>query len=392
MNPFHMRIAMIGQKGIPAKDGGVERHVHDLAMRLGERGFDVTVYSRKWYTGGETLQLKNVHNLHIPTIHTKHLDTILHTFLATIHALYHRADVIHYHGVGPSLLSWIPRILSPHIKVVTTFHSMDRKHQKWGWFAKLMLRVGEFTACKFAHSMIAVSPTIEQYVRDVYDKKATYVPNAIYVNEVSTKHELLQPWNLVPKQYLVMVSRLIPHKGAHYLLEAWKQLQKEKSALVANKKLVIVGDGYYTDEYVASLKRLAGTDASIVFTGFQNGETLRAIFSNALFQVHPSDNEGLPICVLEGMGYGLPILLSNIPEHRDLNGDPDSLFQYSSVPALTEKLTLLLSLSTEELMKKGKSNRDIIDRYYTWDRVIGNIIDVYEPLTAIPLQKRMVSV
>lgn len=384
-----MRIAMIGQKGIPAKDGGVERHVHDLALRLGERGFDVSVYSRRWYTGDISINAQNVTPIHVPTWHTKHLDTIVHTFLSTVHAMYHRNDVIHYHGVGPSLLSWIPRVFTPHIKVVTTFHSMDRKHQKWGLFAKLMLRLGEFTACHFAHTIIAVSPTIEQYVRDVYDKKALYIPNAITLKSADLQTEYLSEFDIRSKNYTIMVSRLIPHKGAHYLIDAWKQLKNENPTLVHDKKLVIVGDGYYTQDYVEKLKLMAQNDTSIVFTGFQTGEKLRSLFSQALFQVHPSDNEGLPLSVLEGMGYSLPVILSNIPEHRDLTSDLEALFQYGSVNDLKQKLKFFLSLDSQTLQKKGKSNRDIIEEYYSWDKVIEKIVDVYEPLVATPVPQRI---
>lgn len=384
-----MRIAMIGQKGIPARDGGVERHVHDLAVRLQDQGFDVTVYSRRWYTRSNHTSYQGVQVVHLPTLHTKHLDTIVHTFLATLHAIHHKHDIIHYHGVGPSLLSWIPRIFAPQVKVITTFHSMDRKHEKWGWFAKQMLRIGEYTACKFAHTLLAVSPTIEQYVRDVYDKKAVYIPNAVNVQAPSHQTELLKEWDLKPQEYVLMVSRLIPHKGAHYLIDAWKQLQQEKPELLLNKKLVLVGDGYYTDEYVASIKAKAETDQSILFTGFQTGEKLKALYSMALLQVHPSDNEGLPMCVLEGMSYGLPVILSNIPEHRDLNGDPESLFQYGSVADLKERLAAFFVLSKEELQKKGASNLHTIERSYNWDKILSDVTDVYNSYHILSLPKTM---
>ena len=132
-----MRIAMIGQKGMPAVNGGVERHVHELAVRLVKFGHLVTVYSRTWYVGDN--YSKNIEGVKIkllPTVHTKHFDTISHSLLATIDAIKNDFDVIHYHGVGPSLLAWIPRLFAPKIKVIATFHSIDRYHQKWNWFAK----------------------------------------------------------------------------------------------------------------------------------------------------------------------------------------------------------------------------------------------------------------
>ena len=138
-----MRIAMIGQKGLPAKFGGVERHVHELSVRLVKIGHKVTVYSRKWYTGGKDKKFAGVEIQHLPSIRTKHLDAITHSFLATLNAIKNKSDVIHYHGIGPSLVSWIPRLFAPRIKVITTFNSIDRKHEKWGLGARLILKLSE---------------------------------------------------------------------------------------------------------------------------------------------------------------------------------------------------------------------------------------------------------
>lgn len=365
-----MRIAMIGQKGMPAIYGGVERHVEELATRLVKFGHDVTVYSRHWYTRGYDGIMKGVKIKHLPCLHTKHLDTISHCFLATMHAIFSGADIIHYHGVGPSLASWLPRVFSPRIKIITTFHSMDRKHEKWGWFARMMLKLGEWTACNFANRTIAVSQTIRQYCRDVYDKEAVFIPNGVPVYDKKVGNNFLAEWNLQPQEYVIMLSRLIPHKGAHYLINAWKKLGKEK-------KLVIVGDGCYTDKYVAALKKLADGDSNIIFTGFQHGEKLAQLLSNALLMIHPSDNEGTPINVLEGMSYGLPVLLSDIPEHQELVTNKDYLFAHGDSHDLAEKLQSLLSKASEELREQGAKNTALVAEEYNWGKIVERVSNIY---------------
>ena len=370
-----MKIALIGQKGMPAKFGGVERHVHELAVRLIKFGPEVTVYSRKWYTNSSDGNIEGVNIKHVPSINTKHLDTITHTLFSSIHAVTKKYDIIHYHGIGPSLLSWIPRLLSPQTKVITTFHSIDRKHAKWNWFAKLILKISEWTACKFAHDTITISRTIEQYSRDVYDKDTVYIPNGVPIYEKAKEANELEKWNIKPQEYIVMISRLIPHKGAHYLIEAYKNIIKDNST---NKKLVIVGDGYHTEDYVKQLKEFADNDPNIIFTGFQSEEALHQLFSHAYMMVHPSDNEGLPINVLEGMSYGLPILLSNIPEHRELMTSPKYLFKYGNVNSLIEQLTQLLKSDPNELRQQGMKNREKIKEEYNWDSLVVDILNVYQ--------------
>ncbi|MBT3817361.1 MAG: glycosyltransferase family 4 protein [Candidatus Magasanikbacteria bacterium] len=371
-----MRIAMIGQKGMPAVHGGVERHVHDLSVRLKKEGMDVSVYSRLWYSGKKTKTVDGVKTIFTPSIKTKHLDAITHTFFSTIHAMFSGVNVIHYHGVGPSLLAWIPRIFSPRVRVISTFHSIDRKHKKWNWFARIMLHLGERASCTFAHKTIAVSQTIQQYARDAYDCHSIFIPNAVNMPEVGkADHDILNTHNIVAGNYVLAVSRFIPHKAMHNLIAAWDILEKKGNT--HGKQLVIVGGGHYTDAYVDKLHRLAKDSSSIIFTGFQSGDALATLFSNANLFVNPSLNEGLPIVVLEAMSYGLPLVLSDIPEHTYLISDPDALFQAGSEMQLAFKLNTYLQLSSEILEEKGKKYKKIIQDQYTWDMVIGDIIDVY---------------
>lgn len=377
-----MRIAMIGQKGMPAKFGGVERHVHDLAVRLASRGHEVTVYNRAWYSGHTETHMDGVHIVTIPTLKTKHLDTPVHTVLSTLAAMRSGVDVMHYHGVGPALFSWVPRIFAPKIHVVTTFHSIDRKHEKWGLVARLVLRLGEWAACRFAHKTIAVSDTITQYARDVYDADAVYIPNAVEVNTPAETTETLSAFGLTSGKYILVISRLIPHKGIHYAIDAWKQLQRDKPDHVADLKLAIVGDGHYTDTYVQALKAQAAGDSRIVFTGFQSGQPLKELYSHAALMVHPSDNEGLPMVVLEGMSYGLPVLLSDIIEHKSLATDAAYLFQAGNTASLVAQLTALLEKNEEERWLHGQSNRSMVIREYTWETLMPRIEQVYERGTA----------
>lgn len=375
--PLSMKIAMIGQKGIPATFGGVERHVQELSEQLVARGHEVTVYSRPWYAPETGTSFNGIAVVPLWSFKSKHFDTISHTLLATLHAMRHKHSIIHYHGVGPALLSWIPRYFAPDTTVIATFHSIDRKHKKWGLIARWFLRLGEWAACTFPHHTIAVSRTIEQYARDVYDRDTVYIPNSVNIPAHGTNPALLKEWSISSGNYILVVSRLIPHKGIHYVMEAFKNIEDSEPDLLNNKKLVIVGDGYYTGDYVRQLTVLADTSDNIIMTGFQSGEKLAALFEHASLMVHASDNEGMPITVLEGMSNGLPILLSDIPEHRDLVGEKTCFFLHGNVSSLTSRLKELLRESPTTLAMYGKANRTAIDREYTWAATMEKILLVY---------------
>lgn len=358
-----MKIAQIGQKGIPTKWGGIERHVEELSKVLAKSGHQILAYSRTWYTGGSTVSPSaNIRIVHTPTIYTKHLDAIVHTFTATIHALFQKPDIIHYHGVGPAILSFIPRIFSPRTKVVVTFHCIDRYHQKWGWFARAILALGEWAAVIFPHETIAVSKTIQQYCLNEFGRHVTYIPNGV---GEQTKPDLaaLKNLGLEPEKFVVMISRLVPHKGAQYLITAWAEARKNNPALFSSYKLAIVGDSTFTDKYVAELKRQADDDGDIIFTGWQTGGTLAALYSEAAVLVHPSESEGSPLTVLEAMARGRAVLGSDIAEHKEIVANPDQLFRSTNCGDLAIKLLALLSNATLRVALGEANERDVARNY-----------------------------
>ncbi len=376
-----MRIAMIGQKGMPASFGGVERHVHDLAASLASQNHQVFAYGRSWYTGKKgQIQVDGVKVIHTPTIHTKHLDAISHTFFSTIHALFQGYDVIHYHGVGPALLSWIPRLFSRQTMVVTTFHSIDRTHQKWGGFAKWVLRLGEKAAVKFAHYTITVSRSLEWYCQKEFNLSTVYIPNGVTPLVQTNSQAVLQKFGLIPNQYLVMVSRLVPHKGAHILIKAFAEF-KQKNPQFAHLKLAIVGGSVHTDAYVSELQTMCNSD--VVMAGFQTGTDIQALYQNAIALVHPSLSEGLPITVLEAMNNGKPVLLSDIPEHLEIGTDSRLVFKRGSTDTIVTALTKFFALSQAEQDQIGEANAFIIETHYRWSHLVPQILAVYAGETDI---------
>ena len=361
-----MRIAMIGQKGIPAIYGGIERHVEELSRELVKQGHEVLVYARGWYSTVVVAKYQGIKIVHTPTLHTKHLDAITHTFISTLHAIFkEKPQVIHFHGVGPAVLSFLPRLLSPKTKVVATFHCIDRYHQKWGVFARLMLAVGERAACLFPHQTISVSRTIQNYCLNEYQKITAYIPNGVIAPVGNSNPAALGEFGLEANKYILMVSRLVRHKGAHYLLHAWQFAKQQYPELFRDTKLAIVGDSAFTDDYLHELKAIARGDNSIVFTGWQHGRILDELYANAGLFVHPSENEGLPITVLQAMSCGRPVLVSDIPEHQEVILDKRFWFQNASIVSLSDKLVELLKDKTA-LEIAGAQNKETVIAKYHW--------------------------
>jgi glycosyltransferase involved in cell wall biosynthesis len=374
-----MKIAFIGQKGIPTKQGGIEKHVEELSIRLAKAGFDVTVYSRPYYTNNrqKTYFYNGVRVINLPSLKTKNLDAITHTFISTIHALLQNYDIIHYHGVGPALLSWLPRIFRPQIKVISTFHCIDRQHQKWSSFAKLMLACGEWAACHFPHQTITVSRVLQKYCRYRFDRETTYIPNGVDVSFAQTNEEILKQFDLLKNNYILVVSRLIQHKGIHTLIKAYQKI-------ATGKKLVIVGDGANTDNYVTHLRELAQNNPNIVFTGQKSGADLQTLFQNAYLFVQSSEAEGLSIALLEAIAYGLPVLASDIEENQEVLGDQGLNFISKNDSDLADKLQFALNNPQTIRQLANQAQREI-NQKYNWKDIAGQTIELYQKEAAVKL-------
>lgn len=367
-----MKIAMFGQKGIPMQFGGVEKHVEELAVRLVKNeSTDVVVYTRPWYVSTKKITHKGVRLQSVSSLKSKHLDAITHTLFSLLHAIVkERPDIYHIHAVGPALLTWVPRLLHPSAKVIVTFHCIDRQHQKWNKFARIMLWAGEFVAMKFAHEVISVSKTLHHYAYEVYHRMTRYIPNGVQASALVPASSITQKYGINENEYILMVARLVRHKGAHYLIEAYEQLNTDK-------KLVIVGDSAFTDGYVDELKKMAEGNENIIFTGYQSGHMLAELFSNAYVYVLPSESEGLPIALLEAAAYGRAVLASDIPANREIVDQCGVSFKNTSVPDLTEKLQELIA-NPKLVTELGVAARKFVLEYYLWDDIAKQTYITYQ--------------
>lgn len=371
---------MIGQKGLPvgADAGGIERHVEELGTRLAARGHDVLAYVRPRFMKTRDASYRGVRLRRMPSIPTKHLDAYTHALFSTVSALFKDADVIHYHGVGPATVAWIPRVFAPRKKVVVTFHSIDRLHQKWGFLARAYLRFGEWASVRFPHATISVSQTIRDYCKKTYRATVDYVPNGAAI-PAHAGGDLLQQWGLEPGGYVLTVARLVRQKGIHHLVAAYDGFESEK-------KLVIVGAAAFGSDYAEEVRRLSEGNSSIVFTGFQQGRALAQLYQNAYLYVHPSEAEGLSVSILEAMASGRCVLVSDIPENVESIDHSGLTFVNADANDLRAKIRMLLN-HPEIVAERGERARSWIRKEYDWDAIAERTEALYRRVLRVKRQQ-----
>ncbi|WP_036608556.1 glycosyltransferase family 4 protein [Oribacterium sp. P6A1] len=369
-----MKIAMIGHKRIPSREGGIEIVVEELSTRLVQMGYSVTVYNR---SGGyvydknadkekqKLKEYKGIRIIRVPTPERKSLNAVVYSFIATMFALFGNYDVIHYHAEGPCAFLPIPHFFG--IRTIATIHGLDWQRSKWGGFAKRFLKFGERCAARYADEVIVLSANLRQYFKDTYNRDTMYIPNGISNTELCEPDIISGKFGLEKNKYILYLGRLVPEKGILYLLEAYKRLDTDI-------KLVIAGGGSHSDEYIQAIKDYAKNDERVIMTGFVQGNMLSELYSNCYLYVLPSDVEGMPIGLLEALSYGCRCLVSNIPENKETCMEYAQYFKKSDVDDLYRKLSECI-----EHPEAFRSNEDIMHYCYSrfnWDITTSLYIDV----------------
>ncbi|MGQ7853130.1 glycosyltransferase family 4 protein [Pedobacter sp. WC2501] len=360
------KIIVCGTRGIPHILGGVETHCEELyPVLVNNFGLDVTVIGRSGYiTESAKDNFKGVKLKTIYAPKSKAFEAIVHSFLAVLWAAIKRPDVLHIHAVGPNLVAPFARLLG--LNVVMTHHGPDYERKKWGRLAKAFLKVGEWAGVKFANEVIVISEEIRKGIEHKYSRyDSKLIPNGVsIIGKPIVKPEYLQKYGLDGQPYLFTLGRFVPEKGFDYLIRSY-----EKSGLSLKYKLVIAGDADHESEYSRSLKEQAEL-AGIIMPGFIKGDALAQLFSNCSLFILPSFYEGLPIALLEGMAYGLPILASDIPANMQVELPADRYFPVGNEDALCEKLQNWHEVGCEPT----SYNMD----KYKWEDIAAKTVEVYK--------------
>jgi glycosyltransferase involved in cell wall biosynthesis len=370
-----MRIAFIGQKGIPATIGGVEKNVEKLATNFAERGHEVFVYVRNNYTEKKLISYKKIRLIHIPSISWEKMDTAFYSILATFHALFQRYDIIHYQGIGSASMSFLPKILNRKTKIFVTFYERNYLNEKWGFFGKKYLKLGEWESCNICNKTITPKKTIRSYVLSHYKKNISYIPSG-----AETKHnpetKALERWELKEKKYILSIVKKGRKKGIEKLIKTFKKLE-DTNKIPNGFKLLIILEKFEKDEYLKNLYLLAEARSSIVFTSSQTRSALEQLYSHAYLFVQPSELPLFSMEILEAMGYGVAPMVSDIQENIETVGKCGFTFKTNSREDLEEKLAFLLN-KPAEVKKMEKISKERIRKDFSWDSISRKILSMYE--------------
>lgn len=311
-------IAIIGPRGLP-KDfvgtSGIEGYVEAQLPELVKR-HSVQCYVRSWTHRHECQPtVYGAKLVRTPSINNSYLDTISYSLIASIRASLSSANIVWYHGVGPAVFSFIPRIF--HKQVYTTIHALDWKRKKWGSVAKIFLKFCETVTLVFSNKIFVVSKGLAAHYRALGKGDITL---AKYIAPTSLKtqgHATLKKYGLKKNKYIFYMGRFVPEKRIEWLVSAssWNSLP-----------IVIAGGTNYPSEYENILRRSA-IGKNVLFTGYVLGDEKSELLSNCGFFVLPSEIEGFPIGVAEALEFGRTCLVGDFLREEYDHTQPITFFK-----------------------------------------------------------------
>jgi len=369
----------VGLRGIPHVQGGVETHAAELYPRLAKLGAEITVIGRQRHRAahiGHHWGEIRLQWLWAPR--RRGFEAAIHTILAVLYAGIRRPDVLHIHGVGPSIAAPLAKMLG--LRVVVTHHGQDYLREKWRGPEKSLIRLGERFAVRFSDALISVSSSVQAFLHAQYGRDATWIPNGVSAQPAPASNALLDKYQLTRQRYVIQVSRLVPEKRQLDLIRAFRAAQ------LPGWKLVLVGGAPGSDPYAAAVREGAADDDTIVCTGTLAAPEAHEILAGAGAFVLPSSHEGLPVALLEAIGYGVPSLASDIPGNREIGLNAESYFAVGDIGTLAARLRTLAS--SPEARAAAVQRYAEIRSHFDWSEIAQSTMAVMESVARMPWKLR----
>jgi len=356
-----LRIFVIGTRGFPDIQGGVEQHCESLYPLIASSECLITVFRRKPYVINRGKTFDNINFIDLPSTRVPGFEAFYHSFLSSIICLFKRPDIVHVHNIGPGF--FVPFLKIAGLKVIMTYHSPNYEHVKWSVSTRYFLKFSEFLSTKFSDKVIFVS--LYQKIKLGNKENFVHINNGVKFFPMITNDNYLKNIGVQKKKYILSVGRFVEEKGFDLLICAFSKREQK------GVQLVIAGDSDHETAYSSRLRELAKVN-DVILPGFVSGEKLQQLYNHSRLFVLPSYNEGQPLSLLEAMSYHLPVLASNIPANLQVSLPKDSYFTSGDELSLLGRLDQKLQSDFEEV------NYDMTP--YNWNHIALQTKNVYEQL------------
>jgi glycosyltransferase involved in cell wall biosynthesis len=353
-----LKLAIIGSRGYPYVYSGYETLVKALAERLPAKGVEITVYCHAHLFPKKPAMVNGIRLVYIPTLPFKSLAQPIHSFFAFWHMVFTKVDVALVLNVSNGPFGIIARLFGK--PTMMNVDGLEWLRPKWKGFGGVYFKWAAKMATRFMDLLITDADAMQAIYLKEFGAKSVVIT---YGAETSAGADLpyLSDWNLVERDYYLIVGRMIPDNNADILIEGFIQSN-------STKKLVIVGDVPYEDAYADKIRSYQ--DPRLVFTGYvRSPETLASLYKYCYAYLHGHEFGGTNPTLLKAMANGCAIAaLDTIFSREVLQNDQFGSYFSKSSTDCTRWFNWAESHVIDIEAKRAIIHQGITEKY-TWETV-----------------------
>jgi glycosyltransferase involved in cell wall biosynthesis len=319
---------------------------------------DVVVYCRASYYKERPSEYRGARLVYLPAPRAKGLESLLHSFLSTVHVLAQGADVVYF--LDPANAPFVVLLRLCGKKVVVHTDGLGWKRKKWGRAARAYYRAVEGVSARVATALVTDNEVMQEYYKTQHRRESRLIS---YGAESSAECDdsVLTDMSVKPGGYLLVVARLEPDNNTDLLIREYVRSN-------VSRPLLIVGDAPYSGKYLRELRAL-GNDG-VRFVGRVNEQNrLNALYRGAYAYLHGHEVGGTNPSLLRAMAAGVAPIVLDSPFNMCVIQDCGFSFGRES-----GTLAALLRQLTEEpsaVRAAGVRARARARSAYTWESVVG---------------------
>lgn len=265
-------------------------------------------------------------------------------------------DIIHSHSPHVGFLFILACFLLKPKLLNSTVHTVHSSYPNYKFRNRLMLIwififFRRIVCCSHA-SYTSFTP----FFKWLAGKRLKFVPNGVNIERIDKNIKQSQSLKISHDFTIISVGRLIDLKRPFVLLKAFHKSCKSQG------QLIFIGEGHLQKPLLLESQRL-GIKKRVIFTGLAPREKVYQCLSKADLFVSPSSIEGLPVAVMEAMACRLPVILSDIPAHREITGGTEfiPLIPVNDVKGFVEEIHRICKMSKKNREALGKKCRKIVE-------------------------------
>ena len=368
-NTNPLKIAIIGSRGYPYVYSGYETLIKELSERLTGRDCEVTVYCHRSLFKEKPAHVNGIKLVYVPTIETKSLSQLIHSFLSMCHAVVSDVDIIFAVNAANGPFGLISKIFRKRTAI--NVDGLEWLRPKWKGLGARYFKIAARLSTILFDQIINDSDEMRKVYLNIFKKESVVIAYGATVRK-SEDPSLIQQWLITPKEYYLVVGRMIPDKNADIIVNGFL-------ASNSSKKMVVVGDVFYKDIYADSLKALK--DERLIFTGYVNNpDVLAALYNQCYVYVHGHEYGGTNPTMIKAMAYGCAILALNTVFNKEmLNNDLYGIYFEKNQEAVQQQINHADQYPKEIKKLRQNSHHGITDKY-NWDCITDQYLEVFRRL------------